>query len=82
MVKFLRAFVGVFVGVCVCSHGATLVLVCVRVFEAESMLGAIFLQVGELFAVNGSTALPATQRNSPGIRNSTAWTPGVTIDTS
>lgn len=42
----------------VCSHGATLVLVCVRVFEAESLLGAIFLQVGELFTVDGSTALP------------------------
>lgn len=45
---------------CVCSHGATLVLVCVRVFEAESLLGSIFLQVGELFTVDGSTTLPET----------------------
>lgn len=29
-----------------------------RVFEAESLLGSILLQVGELFAVDGSTALP------------------------
>ena len=54
----------------VCSHGATLVLVCVRVFEAESLLGAIFLQVGELFTVDGSTALPRTaiETNNVGSR--------------
>lgn len=32
------------------------------------MLGAIFLQVGKLFAVNGSTALPETHINSPRIQ--------------
>ena len=49
-----------FVRVCVCSHGATFVLLCVRVFEAESLLGSIFLQVGQLFAIDGSPALPET----------------------
>lgn len=42
----------------VCSHGATFVLVRVGVFEAESLLGSIFLQIGELFAVDGAAALP------------------------
>lgn len=32
------------------------------------MLGAIFLQVGKLFAVDGSSALPETHINSPGIQ--------------
>lgn len=49
---------------CVCvsvlcaSHSAALGLVCVGIFETESVLGSIFLQVGELFAVDGSTTLP------------------------
>lgn len=54
--------------VCVCSHDATLALVCMRVFKAKSVLGAIFLQVGELFAVNGSTALPETRINSSTVK--------------
>ena len=54
------ARVCVCVCVCVCSHGATLVLLCVRVFEAESLLGSIFLQVGQLFAIDGSPALSET----------------------
>lgn len=29
-----------------------------RVFEAESLLGSVFLQVGELLAVDGSATLP------------------------
>lgn len=44
-----------------CSHGATLVLGCVGVFETKSLLRSIFLQVGELFTVDGSSTLPAKQ---------------------
>lgn len=44
--------------VCMCSHGTTLVLVCMRVFEAESVFGSIFLQVGQLLTVDCSATLP------------------------
>lgn len=66
MVGFLRAVVEGYKmsgSVCVCSHGATFVLVCVRFFEAEPLLGSIFLQVGELFAVDGSATLPETHKH-------------------
>lgn len=51
------------VRICVCSHGAALVLVCMRVFETESLFGSIFLQVGELLAVDGSPALLSDELN-------------------
>lgn len=58
--RCLSVYGSAWVCVCVGLHGATLVLLCVRVFEAESLLGSIFLQIGELFTVDGSTTLPAT----------------------
>ena len=54
-------YVCVCLNVCVFSHGATFVLVRVRVFEPESVLRSIFLQVGQLFTIDGSTPLPETQ---------------------
>lgn len=39
-------------------HHAALGLVRVWVLEAQPLLGPVLLQVGELFAVDGSTALP------------------------
>lgn len=53
---------------CVCSHGATLALVCMRVFKAKSVLGAIFFQVSELFTVDGSTTLSETHISSSGVQ--------------
>lgn len=49
---------------CACSHGTTLVFVWMRVLEAESLLWSVFLQVGELLAVYGSTTLPESDTKS------------------
>lgn len=52
-------------------HDAAFGLVCVWVFEPQSLFGPVFLQVGELLAVNGTTTFPGEMgsvRRSPRLR--------------
>lgn len=44
------------------SHDATLVPVRVRIFETKSLFRSIFLQVCQLFTVDGSSAFPVTNK--------------------
>lgn len=48
------------------SHDATLVLVRVRIFETKSLFRLIFLQVCQLFTVDGSSAFPAMNKRDSG----------------
>lgn len=57
-------------------HDAAFGLVSVRVFEPQSLLRPVLFQVGELFTVDGSTALPAKTATGRGvIRPGSATTP-------
>lgn len=51
-------------------HDTAFGLVCVRVFEPQSLFRSVFLQVGELPAVDGSSPLP---RRRDGVRSDRTW---------